>query len=470
MPQQQQQQEQEPPLCIQQQAQGIKRPAVVGSMTFTSLLGFANRPRLSGAVPTRWNVSDVSLRPVPAFGPPLDSNCTVYVADSSPSIVATRLSEALRQRSVSVEFDDDAGSASAMTAERVFFTIQLYRGSKVSKVEEETLDFSRGVIVNILKIRGESLYFHKTCRALLKSAIGFSDGTCHKVYCPFSLDRWDEHASTTTIRTSSAFKSANTTTIASLEHVMSLLKKDRIGAQELGLRSLVILTDPCSSGNAVACSASMAVLGAPMGVASDVSTFVQSMIRDRKLPGEEEDVPLELSFDDSVAPSVGISSSAATSHKQQRHAVAAAGSIAAALAEHASTMRSLALRVLSNALTILARERASVLTSVLMTHGSIYASVEMLSALLDDLSGATRPPSVLFASAHDAALSCKCLAVLMDYSKEACKRVVTLRSKTGVLDAFDRAEEVGALSHTWLERQARCASAAFGRGVGMTHV
>lgn len=56
----------------------------------------------------RWNVSDTSLRPVPPFYPPLNPRCTVFVGDTMPSVVAVRIAECLRKRSIAVEFDEES--------------------------------------------------------------------------------------------------------------------------------------------------------------------------------------------------------------------------------------------------------------------------------------------------------------------------------------------------------------------------
>jgi len=65
--------------------------------------------RRDNSVPpaARWTVSDTSLRPIPPFYPPLNPRCTVYVGDAMPSVVAVRISECLRKRSIAVEFDDE---------------------------------------------------------------------------------------------------------------------------------------------------------------------------------------------------------------------------------------------------------------------------------------------------------------------------------------------------------------------------
>ena len=55
-----------------------------------------------------WKVNDTSLKPVPFFYPPLDPRCTVFVSDAPPSVVAVRIAECLRKRSISVEYDEEA--------------------------------------------------------------------------------------------------------------------------------------------------------------------------------------------------------------------------------------------------------------------------------------------------------------------------------------------------------------------------
>ena len=57
-----------------------------------------------------WKVNDASLRPVPPFYPPLCPTCTVIITDAPPSVVASRISECLTKRSISVEYDEETVS------------------------------------------------------------------------------------------------------------------------------------------------------------------------------------------------------------------------------------------------------------------------------------------------------------------------------------------------------------------------
>ena len=69
--------------------------------------------RLAPPRPRRlWAVNDTSCRPIPRFYPKLDPKCTVFVSDASPSVVAVRISECLRKRSISAEYDEESVSSS----------------------------------------------------------------------------------------------------------------------------------------------------------------------------------------------------------------------------------------------------------------------------------------------------------------------------------------------------------------------
>jgi len=59
---------------------------------------------------TNWNVDDGTLRPLPSLHPPLDPSSSAFVGDASPSVIAARVSDCLRERSIMSEFDDDSVS------------------------------------------------------------------------------------------------------------------------------------------------------------------------------------------------------------------------------------------------------------------------------------------------------------------------------------------------------------------------
>ena len=60
---------------------------------------------------SNWNVADNKLKPIPPFYPPIPPNNMIYINDASPSVVACRISECLRKRSIIVDYDDEAAVA-----------------------------------------------------------------------------------------------------------------------------------------------------------------------------------------------------------------------------------------------------------------------------------------------------------------------------------------------------------------------
>lgn len=74
---------------------------------------------------TPWSVNDNSLRPIPMFYPPLDPRCTAMITDSSPSAVAFRISDCLKRRSISVEYDDETVSNEEYTGREIYIQLMV---------------------------------------------------------------------------------------------------------------------------------------------------------------------------------------------------------------------------------------------------------------------------------------------------------------------------------------------------------
>jgi hypothetical protein len=90
-------------------ATGTGRPSLLAGLNLP--VTFEDDGQVAPPRPRRlWKVNDTALKPVPYFFPPLDKRCTVFVSDAPPSVVAVRIAECLRKRSVSVEYDEEAVS------------------------------------------------------------------------------------------------------------------------------------------------------------------------------------------------------------------------------------------------------------------------------------------------------------------------------------------------------------------------
>ncbi len=301
-----------------------------------------------------------------------------------------------------------------------------------------------------MRHRGSNLSFHHHCRAILNAAVGHSTGSDARTPIATSnlefprLERRDdyEHQNKlipTTASTKPTMSAADRTVVLSqaLEHALSLLKKDRLGAQRLGMESLVHLTDIYSTGKDIAIQASLIlIMGVPRtNIMSEVdkddgwssriaatttlkelNTYLVRLLQDRVLPGDSAESILNLSVDSSVGVAESVS--------KKSEALDAAHTRAAAIlvddTYHGGLMRSMALRVLANALTVLSESQSSLplsLTTIL--ENSHFSSRKFIQSLAEDLLGATRLPAVVagtrLASAHEATLATRCLGLLAQH-------------------------------------------------------
>lgn len=342
-------------------------------------------------------------------------------------------------------------SATCMTADRVHFVINMYRGNRTpppSNPEslDESPDLAHAVIVEVMRQRGSNLSFHHHNRAILNSAMGHSTGadTRHPIATsPLEfprLERRDECDQKPTKRLARTILLPQ-----ALEHALSLLKKDRIGAQRLGMESLVHLTDVYSSGRDMAIHASMTVLGAPIMLGDDNQSDVSEelnyhlvrLIQDRVLPSDSSEDILDTTFDSSVN---SVNADAASKKSETSDS---SSPIIVDDAYHGGQLRSMALRVLANALTVLSENTAPSLTGVLKS--SPVSSRDFVQSLAEDLLGASRLPAVVLgtrlASAHEAALSTMCIGLLAQYCPTV-RRMLVVGEASPTLELLRKNQEI----------------------------
>eukprot|EP00980_Cylindrotheca_fusiformis_P018971 scaffold6355_cov119-Cylindrotheca_fusiformis.AAC.8 len=385
-----------------------------------------SRPR------TAWAVRDNSLSHIPKYYPPMDPNTTTYVASTAPSVVAIRIVECLRERSIAAEYDDESNMAMAMTVDRCHFQIQLWKG-KVTP----TVDFSKdGVVVECLRKSGDAMSFHHACRAILAAARGESTGRDKRKFHqtnameftrlqrPRTISRSSPSSPiATTATTATTTNAISTLPAVELEQIRELLHKDRLECQALGMERLVNLTTPsiCSS-----------ALQVSKTVLEDKSWLYQHVCN-----ADVEMSPNEAALGSSSKPSsllMMIPSRTAESHKN---------TLCWNELQHASKIRSCALRVFCNALENLAENDIPI--------PSIWsADAKVLDALGTDLQGVSRPISVVeassspaLASIHEAALAVRCLKYLCS-TKD-------LQSDDMMLDRLEVARSTGRYAHRVLQ-------------------
>lgn len=400
---------------------------------------------LPASARSNWNVADASLRPMPPLHPPMDRQCTVFVGDASPSVIAARVSDCLRRRSIVVEYDDETATARAVTADRVRFLIRLYRGGS-----EPSSAFSHGVIVECTRTRGCPMTFHRACRAILSSAQGEIDSLDYvNPLVPISgLE------GIPTLADYQESKQGDSQALMGLEIAWNLLKKDRMDANIIGMESLVLLTEERSAGRGFALIAARAILGetrsddAEEGEEDarfvDIHRSIISLVRDRRMTGangfidneDSEDEEQNEGFEDDAGGANferGLRPSVAFQHPEDM--------------EHVSTLRTLALRALGNALEITAEHNGQLVLDRVIPR--LVVEEDIIPALIDEIGEAIIPENQAF-NAHDAALAARILRILVSNSVEARRRA----NASNALAVLEKARLVGGGRHAALEHEA----------------
>lgn len=417
--------------------------------------------RNGGALRTNWNVDDAALRPIPPLHPPLDPQSTAFVCDASPSVIAARVSECLRQQSIMTEFHDDTASASAMTSNRVHFMIRMYRaeGGGPDPV----------VVVELQRLRGDSITFHQASRAILSSAQGNRTGGQHifnqnvpnggmglalDIPIRGNLRRFTDDDS----------KEDISSVLLTLEINWSLIKKDRMDANILGWESLALLTDTYSSGRSTAVIAARVALGLPpSGNAREedederfaqIHASIISLIRDRRVVGGEDIMPaVEENVEGKMVDEGDEGAYVPPAGFQQQVEVEDM--------DHLVVQRSLAIRTLANSLMALSHSG----NDRLLQEGiSNLLRQNVVRALIEESALSIMPNNPFNAS--DATHAMRALTVLFEASEEA-RNIGHASNMRGILS---KARLVGRSRHAALEREAERAFNALGEGVARSNV
>lgn len=325
-----------------------------------------------------------------------------------------------------------------MTVDRCHFQVQLWKGNVTSRA-----DFSHGVVVECIRIRGSTLSFYPACRAILQAALGQSTGDDLRPGFRTSglefnrLVDW-EPSNFNDNRSKPSRKGVSPA--RAVEQAKELLKKDRVDTQFLGMQRLVDLTTPSICGTEIALYVSMHLLQ------EDPRWLIQQTILDDHDNTDRSDGP-------SVFGSAYLDSNITHS---------TIGSVVfPEEGRHESAMRACALRVLSNAVGNLAQ--AKLLKQVLSNkkgtksssgHFHPLVDIPMLNSLVSDLKGANRPPSIVqgtaLASVHETALAVRILRILGEHAPHVRK---FLESES-VLERLEIARVCGRSTHLILQQEA----------------
>jgi len=339
-----------------------------------------------------WTVTEI--KPISPFHPPINSKCITFLQEN-PSVITNRIEHCLRDLSIVAEYDNSEAKACGVTKEYVRFVVELYRGSN-------------GIIVECIRIGGDTRIFSRVCKVILNSAKGAEK----------KLGYLPQHSSSKPMAVS---PQENSTAELGLEICLSLLKKDRLDANLLGMESLLYLTDTLISSTQTSIFASYAVLGIDPEEMEDfvrfmdINCFIVSLICDSKFSNsltvndstlifsdEENEEEEEDPFNDN--------------------------------AEHLSKLKSLAYQILLNAL--------KVITSKTSLHKTAFQNIHQLKASI--LAGIKVDEDYM--GLHDVALCVQILYLLIKQESD----VITEAERKYVHDCIVNVYKVGFARHRLL--------------------
>lgn len=374
-----------------------------------------------------WKVDDAKLPKFPDFYPLPNPRDSCIVTDAPPSVIAVRIAECLRRRSVAMEYDEETFTATGMTVDRCCFQVHLW------SVRETQ------VLVECMKQRGSSQTYHWTVQAILQAAQSLDSGDDRRAPYQTSAKEFNrlfpkkEHKIDSpwlvqSISDADSPAEASEIILASLEQAWQLLSKDRCEAQQLGMESILHLTDLHTTGVSKAMYAALGILGAPATPGHVVPLqdihrrWIYGLIVKRAIPQEplitetDQDKSLENTLEDDI---------------------------------HVGRMRSLALRALTNALSILSTYQPTVFENLLRTRISQWTSTEFIDALVEDLQGSYRPPTAAprLSTPHEAILAIRCLECLCKHNDATANYIL---DNEGALTLLDGARTVGRSTHVLL--------------------
>lgn len=236
-----------------------KQGKVAGVGPLSRVGGVAKRSKAGPVSQKKWMVSKVEQIPDDF---PLEKTSR-HIRDADCSLVATRISDCLRLRSIEAEYNDDEGKAKCRTADFVSFRIKLFAGTE------------GGVVVEVQRRRGSSFSFMRDCRAILDAAEGGGVSPASESDLPY-LKR--------PVSDMSCLKGVKLESTNDVEAAEDLLQEDRRDANMLGMESLEDLTNPLTSSPDAVRRAAKSVLCA--GGESQIRDSISSLLKFSSLKDE----------------------------------------------------------------------------------------------------------------------------------------------------------------------------------------
>jgi len=136
-------------------------PGMMKSTGYGASISVASVKEAPGQISSKYVWKLRQAPTLPEFHPL--ERTAVFVPNATPSLVAARVSDLLRDRSIQATYDDDKAKVKCITTDGVDFRIRLYRGRS---------HFGHGIIVEVQRRFGFSINFHAETQAILDAAQG----------------------------------------------------------------------------------------------------------------------------------------------------------------------------------------------------------------------------------------------------------------------------------------------------------
>jgi galactitol-specific phosphotransferase system IIB component len=181
---------------------------------------------------------------------------TVFVPDSTSTMISSRISDLLRERSIQATYDSEKAKVRCMTTDGVDFRIRLYQGRS---------QYGHGIIVEVQRRFGTSIHFHSDAQAILDAVQGKKPAPSpprRTVLPEVSDDEFEQD------------DAPQPTGSSSLVMVEKMLGLPGFDAQFLGLQTLSALVDPDRMSTQTARRTAMALLKLESAVGEKIFGYI----------------------------------------------------------------------------------------------------------------------------------------------------------------------------------------------------
>jgi hypothetical protein len=230
----------------------LSSPAMISTVQTKTAVTTASPMLQSG-----WKLAEAPI--LPEFHP-LDRN-SVFIAHTGAPVIAQRVAEILKERSIEAHFDNSKAKVRCLTSYNVDFRIFLYRGQQ---------NYSHGIIVEVQRRSGCSTLFVEDTQAILDAVQGKISPrppslTTNAEIPLVSDDDYDD----------------TDASLSSLDFVARMLNFPGT----LGLETLSSLVDPARMGKSTSSKVSTALIQPN----NEVGSKIFAIIVDKKSPDEDDE-------------------------------------------------------------------------------------------------------------------------------------------------------------------------------------